>query len=231
MGSSLAQVEQRSVLAILKDSLLDKHKDLSAENEVRYKLIIDSSGDESIIRFLFSFGILQRDKTRVYICSKFPGDGEAQKVLLLCNCVCTSAHHDFFLLQINTIGAIRHSAVLGHTVILSQTDEIHETFYDLFNQRFTCIDHPEHGKLFFTNIAIGPHVKPSKVDPHFQCVVVIKKSEQHCTPAPFLNRFEKYALSHQILLQDVLDSYPKQLRLLIDAAIEKVICMYLTNNC
>ena len=119
-------------------------------------------------------------------------------------------------------------AILSYSV---KQMRIHETFYDLFNQRFTCIDHPEHGKLFFTNIAIGPHVKPSKVDPHFQCVVVIKKSEQHCTPAPFLNRFEKYALSHQILLQDVLDSYPKQLRLLIDAAIEKVICMYLTNNC
>ena len=84
MGSSLAQVEQRSVLAILRDSLLDKRKDLSAENEVRYKLIIDSSEDESIIRFLFTYGILQRDRTRLYICSKFSGDGEAQKVLYAC---------------------------------------------------------------------------------------------------------------------------------------------------
>ena len=57
-------------------------------------------------------------------------------------------------------------------------------------------------------------------------MVVIKKSEQHCTPAPFLNRFEKYALSHQVLLQDVLDSYPDQLRLLIDAAINKVFIIY-----
>ena len=126
-------------------------------------------------------------------------------------------------LQINTIAAIKHSAFQGHTVILSQTDEIHESFYDLFNQRFTCIDHPEHGKQYFTNIAIGPNVKPSRVDPHFQCVVVIKKSDEHCTPAPFLNRFEKYALSHQTLLQDLLDSYPKRLRTLVDTAIEKVL--------
>ena len=85
MGYSLQRVKQRSVLSILKDSLNDKPKDLSAENEVRYKLIIDSSEDESVIRFLFSFGVLQRKKTRMYICSKFPGDGETQKVLTLFN--------------------------------------------------------------------------------------------------------------------------------------------------
>lgn len=80
MGSGLSQVKVRSVLAVMKNSLETHRKDLSAENEVRYKLIIDSSEDESVIRFLFSFGILQRKTTRVYFCSKFPGDGEAQKV-------------------------------------------------------------------------------------------------------------------------------------------------------
>lgn len=126
-------------------------------------------------------------------------------------------------IQIYTIAAIIHSAAQGHTVILSQTDEIHENFYDLFNQRFTCIKLSESKTLYFTNIAIGPHVKPSKVDPHFQCVVVIKKSELPCTPAPFLNRFEKYALSHESLLQDVLNSYPKRLHTLLNTTIEKVL--------
>ena len=80
MGFALNRVKQKSVLKILRDSLEDQPKDLSAENEVRYKLIIDSSEDESIIRFLFSFGVLRQERTRIYICSKFPGDGEAQKV-------------------------------------------------------------------------------------------------------------------------------------------------------
>ena len=80
MGYSYQRVMHRSILSILKHSLNDKPKDLSAENEVRYKLIIDSSEDESVIRFLFTFGVLQRKKTRMYICSKFPGDGETQKV-------------------------------------------------------------------------------------------------------------------------------------------------------
>ena len=68
------------MLAVLMNSLADRPKDLSAENEVRYKLIIDSSEDESIVRFLFTFGVLRRERTRIYICSSFPGDGEAQKV-------------------------------------------------------------------------------------------------------------------------------------------------------
>ena len=83
MDFSLQNVKQRSVLSILKHSLADKPKDLSAENEVRYKLIIDSSEDESVIRFLFTFGVLQRENTRIYICSNFPGDGEIQKVQLI----------------------------------------------------------------------------------------------------------------------------------------------------
>ena len=105
MGYSYKRLKQRNVLAVLKDSLgrdvkktissqndesfrlaeysegeTGKPRDLSAENEVRYKLIIDSSEDESVIRFLFTFGVLQRENTRMYICSKFPGDGETQKV-------------------------------------------------------------------------------------------------------------------------------------------------------
>ena len=65
-------------------------------------------------------------------------------------------------------------------------------------------------------------MKTSRVDPHFQCVVVIKQSELHCTPAPFLNRFEKYALNHESLLENVLDSYPRRLRDLVCIARDKV---------
>ena len=107
MGYSYRRVKRRNVLTILKDSLSEfekktrsnndectektrsgkegtgEPKDLSAENEVRYKLIIDSSEDESVIRFLFTFGVLQREKTRIYVCSKFLGDGETQKVSLV----------------------------------------------------------------------------------------------------------------------------------------------------
>ena len=77
------RVHKRSILTVLKDSLKDcpsqDSQDMS-ENEVRYKLIIDPSEDDSLIRLLFSLGVLNRLNTRMYVCSDFPGDSQIQKV-------------------------------------------------------------------------------------------------------------------------------------------------------
>ena len=194
------KVDQRHVLEVIQDSLKDHPQDW-AENEVRYKLLIDPSEDDSLVRLLFSFDVLKRENTRIFMCSDFPEDGEIQKV--------------------NTIAAIRHSAFQGHTVVMSQTDDIHESFYDLFNQRFRRINDPERAR-YYANIAIGSHSKPCRVDLKFQCVVVIKKSEVITTPAPFLNRFEKYLLSHESLLQSMLQDFPPYMATMIQAAKEKV---------
>ena len=126
------------------------------------------------------------------------------------------------LFQVNTIVQIMHSVAAGHTILMCQTDEIHESFYDLFNQRFSSIKDPKHGTRFYTNIAIGAHSKLCRVNPAFQCVVVIKKSEVEDTPPPFLNRFEKYYLTHQSLLETVLSRMPPNLRILLEAAHKKV---------
>ena len=107
MGDKLENLKRRSIIEILCDSLADKpycndsHGDLhrvgskrmqqqsspscdNTQNEVRYKLIIDPSEDESITQLLFMFGILQRENTRTYMCSDFFGDGQLQKVRKSC---------------------------------------------------------------------------------------------------------------------------------------------------
>ncbi len=129
--------------------------------------------------------------------------------------------------QVNTITQIRHSVSAGHTVLMCQTDEIHESFYDLFNQRFHSIEDLSLGGVrYYTNITIGSHSKPCRVDPKFQCLVVIKKSDIEHTPAPFLNRFEKYRLSHRAFLYNTLLSYKDAvcLRILLSVAQAKVCC-------
>jgi len=83
--SSMNQVQHRGILEVLKDSLADQSQHQGqdmAEAEVRYKLIIDPSEDDSLVRLLFSFGVLQREKTHVLMCSDFPGDSQLQKVIL-----------------------------------------------------------------------------------------------------------------------------------------------------
>ena len=115
-----------------------------------------------------------------------------------------------------------HSVAVGHTILMYQTDKIHESFYDLFNQRFRTIKDPERGPSYYTNVTIGAHSKPCRVNPAFQCVVVIKESEVEDTPPPFLSRFEKYHLTHQSLLETVFKKLPCNLRIVFEAARNKV---------
>ena len=60
----------------------DHTQEAGMENEMRYKLIIDSSEDNSVVRLLFSTGVLKREKTRMYMCSDFHGDSQLQKVII-----------------------------------------------------------------------------------------------------------------------------------------------------
>ena len=131
--------------------------------------------------------------------------------------------------QVNTIAAIRHAAVEGHTVLMTQTDDIHESFYDLFNQHFRRIDDPDRTKepRFYANIAIGAHHKPCRVHKDFQCVVVVKKSEIPNTPAPFLNRFEKYCISHKDFFNVRLQSLQPCMSIVVKSAFDKAsLCNY-----
>jgi len=70
-------VQRRDTVQVLKDSLYDTP---TTEDEVRYKIIIHSSEDDSLVRVLFQHKLPERQNTRIYMCSDFPGDTELQKV-------------------------------------------------------------------------------------------------------------------------------------------------------
>ena len=108
---------------------------------------------------------------------------------------------------------------------MAQTDSIHESFYDLFNQRFRRID-DSNGCRYYANVAIGAHSKPCRVHPEFQCVVVVKLSEVENMPAPFLNRFEKYRLTHEQLYNAALDMLPPCMAVVICTVKDKVSSVY-----
>ena len=74
-------IKLRKMLDILKSSICDLPKNLGNRNEVRYKLFIESSEDQSLVRLLFTHKVLDRNSTRVLVCARFPGDSEKEKVL------------------------------------------------------------------------------------------------------------------------------------------------------
>ena len=125
-------------------------------------------------------------------------------------------------MQVNTIAEIIHSAENGDTIVMFQTDQIHESFYELFNQRFRIIHDPQKGIKLFTNISIGAHTKPCRVQAKFQCIVVLKKSELKNTPQAFLSRFEKFFFSYNTLCSSISESKPPNLKIIINTVFKKV---------
>ena len=107
-----------------------------------------------------------------------------------------------------------------------QTDDIHESFYDLFNQHFRKVGGGKGKRThFFANVASGSHSKPCKVNPAFQCIVIVKESELAQTPAPFLNRFEKYQITTLNILNSSLSFLPKYLKAIITKS-DEMVCTY-----
>ena len=106
---------------------------------------------------------------------------------------------------------------------MSQTNNIHESFYDLFNQRFRRIHvDPDQDPRCYANIAIGAHSKPCRVHKDFVCIVVVQQSEIEDIPGPFLNRFEKYHISHETLLQTAMNHLQPCVKIIVQTAKEKV---------
>ena len=79
MELSTADIERCDPVLILKNSL---NEISSMEDEVRYKIIIHSSEDDSLVRLLFQLNVLERQNARIYIRSDFPGDTELQRVII-----------------------------------------------------------------------------------------------------------------------------------------------------
>lgn len=52
----------------------------SIQSDVRYKLIIDSSGDDSLVRLMFNFKLLEekKDSLKIFVCSELAGDRHAE---------------------------------------------------------------------------------------------------------------------------------------------------------
>merc|ERR1712173_360546 len=78
----------------------------------------------------------------------------------------------------------------GKTVVLHNLDDIHESLYDMLNQRYTVT---RAGKMY-CRVALGAESRTCFIDPLFKCIVLVSKYDAHKSgrvPIAFLNRFEK----------------------------------------
>ncbi|CAF1573843.1 unnamed protein product [Rotaria sp. Silwood1] len=180
----------RNVPTIIRESMeLDSiHRRLYG----RYKLIIDESEDESAVHLLFQSGLLSSDpkRTTVFRMSDFAEDinNELRNTEILSN--------------------IKLCMETGKTILMVNTERIHGSLYDVFNQNFSIMATYDTRKIF-SKVAIGPKTIDVVVHEDFQCIIHVKRNEVIHIPAPFLSRFQKYSLS-------VNDFYRIQLKRLVD---------------
>ena len=73
----LQDMKTRSAIDVLKESLTENRSleasdvHSSIQSDVRYQLIIDPSDDQSVMRLLFTFGLLDRENTKMIVWCTF----------------------------------------------------------------------------------------------------------------------------------------------------------------
>ena len=163
----------------MQEKAANTHDNLS-DTAVRFKLILDSTPDDSAVRVCLGMGFLNRATTRVYQMSDFEDDNNDVAKSLM-------------------IGRIKHSMAVGETIFLVNTREIYGSFYDLFNQHYNCAE-AEGERIYFANVAVGSYSRPCRVHKDFQCIVHLKSNEVDATPMPFLNRCRSSAFRFAVAL-------------------------------
>lgn len=180
-STSLLDGAFRDPVHVIREALQGCTGISSLSDRARFKLIIDCSGDDSILRLLSRSGIINVSKGCMFKVSRMP--------------------EEVVLEELKVVAGVKYAALQGSTAVLSQTESINESFYDLFNLRFQAVSRREGGVGLYANIAVGGMSRRSLIHPDFECVVHVNESELEHMPAPFLNRFEKYRLTIDDVLQ------------------------------
>ena len=154
-------------------------------SETRYTLIVDECRDDSILRILNNEGLLELSKKTLFKFSNLAENSHLERLTL--------------------VSGVKFAAAQGSKVVLSQTDSVNESFYDLFNQHFRRIRNRDGNEQLYANIAVGGISRRSPVSSTFQCVLHVNAAELPLLPAPFLNRFEKFRLSPETVLSSKLE--------------------------
>ena len=83
-------------------------------------------------------------------------------------------------------------------LILKDLESIYPSLYDLFNQNFVKVK----GKKY-ARIALGNRTNSfSEVNNKFRCIIIVDQDKIPLQEIPFLNRFEKYNISFQYLMNE-----------------------------
>lgn len=178
-----------STLNMLRENLLERCDGDTDPNTAafRYTMVIDPSDNEVAIGILFGLGLLRKEETVVVHLADFASDA-------------TDAARSEAVLQ------VKNAMALGQTVILVNTMAISSSFYDVFNRNFDVLPvgggtQQQQAFEYYASLAVGSFSRPCLVHRNFRAIVHLPGSMLSSTPRPFLDRFERFPVS----LDDVLN--------------------------
>lgn len=207
MQSDVLDFGFRDPLSVLKEALQPVDwKNYSIRP--RFKLVIDCTEDDSILRLLSKSGIVEMNRKSLHKLSSLPDDVEFERIRL--------------------VSGVKFAAMQGNFAVLSQTEPVNESFYDLFNQRFHELTKQDGSVTMFANIAVGGVSRRSLVLPTFECIVHVRESNLLEIPAPFLNRFEKYRLTLKDVFVTTWSKFPSFFKIVVAAKrrVEQIIATF-----
>eukprot|EP01061_Rhynchopus_euleeides_P028688 TRINITY_DN467_c2_g3_i3.p1 TRINITY_DN467_c2_g3~~TRINITY_DN467_c2_g3_i3.p1 ORF type:complete len:4705 (+),score=2421.88 TRINITY_DN467_c2_g3_i3:268-14115(+) len=197
----------RPNLETILDSIADNNRALEGANGknlndmwVRFKLIVDTTDDGSMLQLLKQMNIPYfKDISVLSLSALSQGDK---------------------LMPVTVVSQIVAAMETGKTVWLTNTREIDACLFDVFNQNYVVSCSGNNEVNHFVPIAIGAALEYKQVHRDFQCIVHVTKKELagmgNVLPSPFLNRLEKFSLSVEDIVQYKMDDE----RMFPDQAVE-----------
>eukprot|EP01133_Synstelium_polycarpum_P005683 gene5683-6567_t len=140
----------------------------------RYMMLIDPTDNETALHMLRELD-LKRDLTIIRV-GGFTGDTTNEAL-------------------VKVVSQIKNAMYQGGTVVLVNTGLISACFYEVFNRYFTRMPKQDGGEEYIAMVSFGTHSIYCPVHPNFRIIVHMPLSNLAQTQLPWLNRFEKYRLS------------------------------------
>eukprot|EP01060_Flectonema_neradi_P020456 TRINITY_DN279_c0_g1_i11.p1 TRINITY_DN279_c0_g1~~TRINITY_DN279_c0_g1_i11.p1 ORF type:complete len:6268 (+),score=1323.50 TRINITY_DN279_c0_g1_i11:127-18930(+) len=182
----------RRKLDVVIDSLKDNNRateKASGKNLndmwVRFKLLVDTTEDGSMLQLLRQTGVEQFNNLSVLSLSALSYGDE--------------------LMPVTVVSQIVAAMEAGRTVWLTNTRDIDACLFDVFNQNYVVASSGTNETLHFVAVAVGAALEYKRVHRDFQCIVHVTKRELtgmgNVLPSPFLNRLEKFPITVQDILE------------------------------
>ena len=221
-GNSVA-VPLQSFVSIFKAALHDQHRQLQNINDtnVRFKLVLDGSSDHSFSRMLRYIDAIRQQTSGGSGISSVSQDGLSQDDFFHAKLMESadqllfhgSAFDDDERHQLQLMNAIQTPLQQGDCLLLVEVESIHDCLYDLFNQYLFSVGKAD---LFYAYLALKAVNKPINVHKDTQIVLVIHSSQLRITPAPLLNRFEKFDIDTEQLWTIYKEAWKRQRRMQVE---------------